>query len=184
MSRIGQQTIEIPAGVTIKVDNSTVSVIGPKGTMVIPTHSEIAITTEENHINVKQKKETADASALQGTIRMILFNAVSGVTKEWSKALELVGVGYRAATNGKELTLTIGFSHPVKIQAPEGITFTVSQNTITIQGVDKQQVGETAAIVRRVRPPEPYKGKGIKYVGEHIRRKSGKAAKAVGGATG
>lgn len=182
MSRIGNQIITIPAGITVTVAGQHATVTGPKGTLSVPLHRDVAITIENNTAAVKRVRETNEARAMHGTVRMMLSNAVSGVHTEWTKSLELVGVGYRAQTSGSDLTLSLGFSHPVMIKAPQGITFAVKQNTITISGIDKQQVGEIAAQIRRIRPPEPYKGKGIKYVGEVIRRKAGKAAKGAGSA--
>ncbi len=185
MSKIGRLPITIPTGVTVHVTGTVVSVSGAKGNFTHTLPQGITVTTAENIITVAQEgsaKQQIATKALWGLTRALLANMVKGVSVGFEKKLELAGVGYRAQANGGELTLSVGFSHPVKIKAPSGITFKVEGNTIIVEGADKAQVGNTAAEVRAVRKPEPYKGKGIKYVGEYIRRKAGKAAKAVGGA--
>lgn len=184
MSRIGKKPIKIPEGVTIQIEGGNVSVTGPKGNLSFGFRPEIKVSVSDNSVNVDRVAETAKAKSLHGLSRTLLENMVLGVTAGWNKGLELVGVGYRAVVEGTDLVLNVGFSHPVKFPAPGGITFEVADNTrINVSGRDKQLVGETAAKIRRIRPPEPYKGKGIRYVGEVIRRKAGKAVKAVG-ATG
>lgn len=183
MSRIGKKPIKIPEGVTIKIEGGNVDVTGPKGNLSFTFRPEVKISIEGGNINIDRVSETAKAKSLHGLSRTLVENMVLGVTAGWNKGLELVGVGYRAAVEGTDLVLNVGFSHPVRFPAPEGITFEVADNTkINIKGNDKQVVGETAAKIRRIRPPEPYKGKGIRYVGEVVRRKAGKAVKAVGAA--
>jgi len=181
MSKIGKKPISIVPGVTVTIANGQVTIAGPKATMAFPMQVGIAVEVIDGNIVVSQKNTEGNAAAAFGLTRSILANMVQGVTSGFEKKLELSGVGYRAAGAGSDLTLSVGFSHPVKIKAPEGITFAVSENIITVAGADKMLVGDVAAKIRSVRPPEPYKGKGIKYVGERIRRKVGKAAKAVGG---
>lgn len=183
MSRIGGKPIKIPEGVTIQNDGGKLTVVGPKGTLVFQFRPEMGININNNAIDVQRKSDTPKAKSLHGLTRTLIANMITGVTQGWNKGLELVGVGYRAVVEGTTLVLNVGFSHQVKFPSPAGITFVVSDNTkVNVSGVDKQLVGETAAQIRRIRPPEPYKGKGIKYIGEVIRRKAGKAAKAVGGA--
>lgn len=184
MSRIGKKPVKIPEGVTVKIDGNVVSAVGPKGTLVYQHRPEIKVSADNNTINVDRVAETAKAKSLHGLTRTLVENLLFGVSKGWNKGLEVVGVGYRAEVAGKDLVLNVGFSHPVKFAAPEGITFEVKQNIINVTGIDKQKVGETAAQLRRIKPPEPYKGKGIRYVGEVVRKKAGKAAKAVGAAGG
>ena len=181
MSRIGNATIMVPAGVTLRQEGSHVTVSGPKGTMTVVIPPEVSYENQENVLVFKRLGNSKRARAIHGSTRAHMFNAVTGVHEGWSKTLEMVGVAYRSQTNGKELTLTVGFSHPVKIHAPEGITFEVTEGKITVLGVNKKDVGEIAAQIRKVRKPEPYKGKGIRYSGEKVRKKAGKAAKAVGG---
>lgn len=177
MSRIGTKPVKIPEGVTIKVEKGAVTVTGPKGTLSQTFRPEVAVKVEGGSILVERVAETPKAKSLHGLSRTLLENMVLGATSGWNKGLELVGVGYRAELSGPDLVLNIGFSHPVKFPAPAGITFAVADNTkINVSGTDKQLVGETAAQIRRTRPPEPYKGKGIRYIGEYIRRKAGKAA--------
>lgn len=182
MSKIGRMPITIPTGVTVQVADKTVTVNGTKGnfTHTLPTGITVAIA--ENVLTVGQEEKTKEQTkALFGLTRALLANMIKGVSTGFEKKLELSGVGYRAQASGSDLTLSVGYSHPVKIKAPQGVTFAVDGNTITVAGADKAIVGNVAAQVRAVRKPEPYKGKGIKYVGEYIRRKAGKAAKAVGG---
>lgn len=185
MSRIGTKPVKIPKEVTVTVDKTAVTVTGPKGALSQTFRPEVAIKTEGGNILVERVSDTPKAKSLHGLSRTLLENMVLGVTSGWNRGLELVGVGYRAEVSGTDLVLNVGFSHPVKFPAPTGITFAVTDNTkINVFGTDKQLVGETAAQIRRVRPPEPYKGKGIRYVGEYIRRKAGKAAAKTAGAPG
>jgi len=181
MSKIGKLPIAIPAGVTIEISDRVAKVTGGKGTLSFELPKGINAAIEESVLKVSQEPKTADhTKALFGLTRSLIDNMVRGVSEGFEKRLELVGVGYRAQVAGKDLTLSLGFSHPVKFTAPDGITFAYIDNQIIISGIDKALVGNIAAKIRAVRPPEPYKGKGIKYVGEYIRRKAGKAAKAVG----
>jgi large subunit ribosomal protein L6 len=182
MSKIGKLPIKIENGVEIKIEDRIASVNGPKGNLKLNLPRGINVEVKEGFIIVSSKDESKEGKSKFGTIRAHLNNMVKGVTAGWSKKLELVGTGYRAETTGKELTLTVGFSHPVKVLAKEGITFKVEKLVVTIDGADKEVVGQTAAEIRSIKPPEPYKGKGIKYVDEIIRRKAGKAAKTVGAA--
>ena len=180
MSRIGRAPINVPAGVTVTVDaaNSVVTVKGPKGTLDLNYNSRMNVVCENNVVTVTRPSDEKEDRALHGLTRTLIYNMVVGVTEGYQKKLEVNGVGYRAAMQGKSLNLTLGYSHPVIVDAPEGITFeTPDANTIIIKGINKQVVGETAAFVRSRRAPEPYKGKGIKYEGEKIRRKSGKTGK-------
>lgn len=182
MSRIGKKPVKIAEGVTITVNDHNVTAVGPKGTLNLNFRPEVSITVSGNDVLVERTAETAKAKSVHGLTRTLIENMVLGVSKGWNKGLEIVGVGYRAAVEGKNLVLNVGFSHQVKFSAPEGITFEVTENTkINVKGIDKQLVGETAAQIRRIKQPEPYKGKGIRYIGEAVRRKAGKAAKAVGG---
>ena len=177
MSRIGRAPIEIPAGVTVKVgDDNLVQVKGPKGELSRKIRPEMKITVEGNVLTVTRPSDIKEHRSLHGLSRTLINNMVVGVTTGFSKNLEINGVGYRAAKQGKNLNLLLGFSHPVVVEPPAGIEFDVpSATTITIKGIDKELVGAIAAKVRGYREPEPYKGKGIKYAGEHIRRKEGKA---------
>ena len=176
MSRIGKKPITIPAGVDVKVDGSKVTVKGPKGTLENTFNSEINIALEGNEIIVTRPTDDKNHRALHGLTRTLIHNMVEGVTNGYSKTLEVNGVGYRAQKQGKNLVLNLGYSHQVIVPEVPGITIEVpSANSVVISGADKQQVGQFAAEVREKRPPEPYKGKGIKYADEHIRRKEGKA---------
>ncbi len=176
MSRIGKKPISLPAGVKVTVDGNIVTVQGPKGTLVQTLPEGITITEEDNQVLVQRANDNKQQRAFHGLTRALIANMVEGVTNGFEKKLELVGVGYRAQMQGKKLVISIGFSHPVEIDAPEGIEFEVPAPTrITIKGINKQLVGNTAAHIRAIRKPEPYKGKGIKYENEHIRRKAGKA---------
>ena len=177
MSRIGRKPIEVPAGVTVTVDPGRVQVAGPLGTLrqQVPTRMQIA--HEDGSVVVTRPTERGDDRALHGLTRTLIANMVEGVTKGFEKRLEIQGVGYRAALKGSDLELNVGYSHPVTIKPRTGITFDVPAPTqIVVKGTDKQQVGQTAAEIRKVRPPEPYKGKGIRYEGEFVRRKVGKRA--------
>ncbi|AEH46205.1 50S ribosomal protein L6 [Parageobacillus thermoglucosidasius] len=178
MSRVGKKPIEIPSGVTVTVNGDTVTVKGPKGELTRTFHPDMTIKVEDNVITVTRPSDEKHHRALHGTTRSLLANMVEGVSKGYEKALELVGVGYRAAKQGKKLVLNVGFSHPVEIEPEEGLDIEVpSQTKIIVKGADKQRVGELAANIRAVRPPEPYKGKGIRYEGEVVRLKEGKTGK-------
>lgn len=184
MSRIGNAIISVPKEAVVTVTGVEAVVKGPKGElrMVIPPGISVKVT--EGVIEVKRKGDDTAIRALHGYVRANLNNCITGVTKGWTKTLELSGVGYRAAVTDNNLTLHLGFSHPVTVTPPTGIQFTATEGKIVVLGSDKQLVGEVAAGIRAIKKPEPYKGKGIKYQGEHIRKKAGKAAKAVGGAPG
>ncbi|MBP9719222.1 MAG: 50S ribosomal protein L6 [Candidatus Levybacteria bacterium] len=181
MSKIGKQPIAIIPGATITIADRNITVAGPKTTMHLTLLPGIVVSQNDGFIVVSQKNTDGNTSAAFGLTRSLLANMVQGVTTGFEKKLEMSGVGYRAAGSGADLTLSVGFSHPVKFKAPEGISFAVADNVITVSGADKMMVGDIAAKIRATRPPEPYKGKGIKYMGEKVRRKVGKAAKAVGG---
>lgn len=183
MSRIGQKPITIPSGVTATLKGGKIEVVGPKGKLEVSINPALKVQIEGGDV-IKIEEGKTYLKGLTGLNRTLIQNAVTGVTTPWTKSLELVGVGFRATTTGQELNLSLGFSHPIKLNAPLGVTFTVTENKITVSGVDKYVVGEIAAKVRRLKPPEPYKGKGIKYIGEFIRKKAGKATKALGGAPG
>ena len=175
MSRVGRKVITIPGGVEIKQDGSKITVKGPKGQLEREFSSEITVKVEGNDINVTRPNDLPDIRALHGTTRAVLNNMIVGVSQGFEKKLELVGVGYRVQVAGKGLTLALGYSHPVEIEAIEGIEFKVEGNTkIAIEGINKELVGQIAANIRSKRPPEPYKGKGVKYADEQIRRKEGK----------
>ena len=178
MSRIGKKPIEIPAGVEVKLDGTTITVKGPKGTLTRELHPNITVEIEGSTINVSRPNDNKENRSLHGLTRTLISNMVTGVNETFKKELEVNGVGYRCEVKGQELTLKIGYSHDVVMIAPEGVTVEVpNPNKVIISGPDKQKVGQFAANVREKRPPEPYKGKGIKYVDEHIRRKEGKAGK-------
>ena len=177
MSRIGRQPIEIPSGVTVSLDPGRVSVAGPLGTLQQQVPLRMQIAQDNGTVVVSRPTERGDDRALHGLTRTLISNMVEGVTKGFEKRLEIQGVGYRAALRGTDLELNVGYSHSVVLKAPAGITFEVPTPTeVIVKGIDKQQVGQTAAEVRKVRPPEPYKGKGIRYDGEYVRRKVGKRA--------
>ena len=178
MSRIGKKPVTVPAGVTVTIDGPSVFVKGPKGELQRSFSDLVTITLEDEQVLVTRNDDTQASNAQQGLTRTLVHNMVVGVSEGFEKKLELTGVGYRAQLRGKGLELSLGYSHPVVFACPEGISFEVPDNThITIKGISKEQVGQVAAEVRAKRPPEPYKGKGIHYEGEHIRRKLGKAAK-------
>ncbi len=178
MSRIGKKPIEIPSGVAITIDGQTVTAKGPLGTESVTVRPEIAVKVEDNHIILSKVGTTRETDALYGLSRTLVANAVHGVKEGFEKKLEIQGVGYRANMEGKNLNLALGYSHPVIVEPPAGITITVEANTkISVKGSNKQTVGDIAAFIRSKRPPEVYKGKGIRYEGEHIRRKAGKAGK-------
>lgn len=179
MSRIGKKPISLPAGVEVKVDGNIVTIQGPKGSLAQTLPEGISVIQEDNQALVERANDNKQQRSFHGLSRALIANMVEGVTNGFEKKLELVGVGYRAQMQGKKLVINIGFSHPVEIDAPEGIEFDVPAPTrITIKGIDKQLVGNTAAHIRAIRKPEPYKGKGIKYEDEYIRRKAGKAGAA------
>ena len=178
MSRIGRQPIAVPAGVNVKIDGSTVTVKGPKGTLTETVHPNMQVAVEGAEIRVTRPADSNLNKSLHGLTRTLIHNMVVGVTEGFKKELEVNGVGYRAAKQGKDLVMNIGYSHQVTVSEVDGITIDVpAPNKIIISGPNKQQVGQFAAEVREKRPPEPYKGKGIKYADEHIRRKEGKAGK-------
>lgn len=177
MSRIGKLPIDIPAGVTITVDSDVISVKGPKGELTVPHLSDVTVTQEENKMIVTRKDDERIARAQHGLQRALLNNAVVGVTKGYEKKLEINGVGFRVSGGGQSIEMSLGFSHPVKYKAKDGITLNVEKMTITVSGIDKQAVGQVAAEIRALKKPEPYKGKGIKYVDEVLRHKAGKAGK-------
>jgi len=179
MSRIGRLPISIPAGVEVKVDGNLVTVKGPKGELSHTVAAPITVALNENEITVSRPNDERLSRSLHGLTRTLIQNLIIGVTQGYEKKLEIVGVGYRVVAKGPtQLEFALGFSHPVVVNAPEGITFTVeTQTKFTVHGIDKQLVGETAANIRKIRKPEPYKGKGVRYAGEHVRRKAGKAGK-------
>ena len=176
-SRVGKMPIQIPAGVQVKREAAAIHVKGPKGEMEFRIGHGVDVKIEPSEIRVAQVGGGKQALALHGTTRALLANMVEGVTKGFSKALEIQGTGYRAQMSGKKLILQLGYSHPIEFESPPGITIAAeSQTRIVVSGYNKEQVGQVAAIIRDFRPPEPYKGKGIRYVGEYVRRKAGKAA--------
>ena len=176
MSRVGKQPVTIPAGIEVSVDGT--EIVAKKGNLEkrLETHGRVNVEVEGNEVKFSRVDDTKQSSAFWGTYRALLNNILIGLDKGFSKSLEINGVGYRAAVNGKVLELQLGFSHPVNFEIPEGIDIKVEKNIITISGTDKQQVGQVAAVIRGFRPPEPYKGKGVKYTDEVIIRKAGKAA--------
>lgn len=178
MSRIGLKPIEIPEGVEVKLDGTTVTVKGPKGELVKTLHEEIAINIEGNEINLERPNDLKEYRSLHGTTRSLIANMIEGVSKGYEKKLEIVGVGYRAQLQGNKVVINAGYSHPVEIDPQDGIEIEVPKNTeLIVKGIDKELVGATAANIRAIRPPEPYKGKGIRYADEQVRRKEGKTAK-------
>lgn len=179
MSRIGKSPVPIVSGVDLKVAGQDVTVKGPKGTLERTFHERVAVVVDGNEARVERKDEDRQTRALHGLSRALLANMVEGVSEGYRKELSIIGVGYRASLKGKNIELLVGFSHPVDIVAPDGITFELPDQTrIIVSGIDKELVGQVAANIRKVRPPEPYKGKGIRYVDEHVRRKAGKAGVA------
>lgn len=182
MSRIGKKPIIIPNGVKVALNGLALNVTGPKGSLVVMVHPKVKVEVKENEVNVNvEHPDVKFERSLWGLTRSLIANAVQGVTQGYEKKLEINGVGFRAAIAGKTITMSLGFSHPVEVTVPEGLNATLEKNVITITGIDKQAVGEFAAKVRALKKPEPYKGKGIKYADEVIRRKAGKVVKAVGG---
>ncbi len=179
MSRIGNSPIVIPAGVEVKLDGNTVTVKGPKGELTRTVHQNMKVEIEGAEIKVTRPDDQKENRSLHGLTRTLIANMVEGVTNGYSKQLEVNGVGYRSSVEGNKLVLNIGYSHPVEMPFPDGVKAEVNDKIITISGIDKQKVGQFAAEVREKRPPEPYKGKGIKYTDEHIRRKEGKAGKGA-----
>ncbi|OGH10340.1 MAG: 50S ribosomal protein L6 [Candidatus Levybacteria bacterium RIFCSPHIGHO2_01_FULL_36_15] len=181
MSNIGKKPVEVKEGVSVQVNNSKVVVTGPKGTLETKMPYGISVVLEEGKAKVRKENETPQLDMYSGLVRSLVANMITGVTSGFEKKLELNGVGFRAKVEGDTLVLNVGFAVPVRIKAPNGISMKVDENIITVSGIDKELVGNIASIIKRVKIPDPYKAKGIKYVGERIRRKVGKAAKAVGG---
>jgi len=176
MSRIGKQPVKIEKGVDVKIESGMIFVKGPKGELKRSLLNSIDTKIENDQIIVTPKNEENETRAFWGLQRSLIFNMIEGVTKGFTKKLELVGVGYKANLQGNDLVIDIGFSHPVKVEAPQGITFAAEKTSITISGIDKELVGQIASSIRKIRKPEPYKGKGIRYVGEVVRKKLGKKA--------
>ena len=177
MSKIGKAPIEIPANINITLTDHKIIVKGEKGELSFDIHPKIVVKQQENNLLVEKKRDDKLSRSLHGLTKKIIDNLITGVTKGFDKKLEIIGVGYRAQLAGEKLVLAIGYSHPVEIVPPQGINFKVEKNIITVSGIDKQLVGQVAANIRQVRKPEPYKGKGIRYMGEYIKIKPGKAAK-------
>ena len=178
MSRIGNKPITVPEGVEVKLDGKHITVKGPKGTLERDIHNNMEVSIDGNVITVARPNDEQENRSLHGLTRTLISNMIEGVVNQFTRVLEVNGVGYRAQLKGKKLVLNLGYSHPVEMDAPEGITFEVpSTNQIIVKGIDKEVVGQTAAVIRTKRPPEVYRGKGIKYAEEHIRRKEGKAGK-------
>ncbi|MCA1727263.1 MAG: 50S ribosomal protein L6 [Actinobacteria bacterium] len=181
MSRIGRAPIQVPSGVEVAVEDAVVSVKGPRGSLTQRVSPDMRIVREDAELRVERPTDGREHRSLHGLTRSLIANMIEGVTNGYEKRLEIVGVGYRAALQGKDLEIQAGYSHSVPFAAPEGIEFEVpAPNRITVRGNDKQQVGEVAAKIRKIRKPEPYKGKGIRYEGEYVRKKAGKAAKGAG----
>ena len=177
MSRVGKEPIVIPSGVEVTMTNRRIAVKGPKGALEHDVHPNVDVSIEDGRVAVTRRSDQREHRSLHGLTRALIANMVTGVTEGFSKTLEIQGVGYRAQAKGKDLELQVGFSHPVTVSAPEGVAFAVESPTrIVVSGFDKQVVGQIAADIRAIRPPEPYKGKGIRYEGEYVRRKAGKAA--------
>lgn len=176
MSRLGKQPVTIPSGVEVSFADNVMTVKGPKGTLTQEMRDDVTVTIEDGAVTIAPANETKEARALWGTYAALTRNLVTGVTEGFEKKLEIEGVGYRAEAQGQKLVINVGFSHPVEMVVPEGITAGVEKNVITIAGIDKEAVGQFAANVRKVKKPEPYKGKGIRYEGEYIIRKQGKKA--------
>ena len=178
MSRVGNKPVELPDGVDVKIQGNAVTVKGSKGELNRSFNERIGFDIDNGFVSVTRPDDSRESRALHGLSRALLANMVTGVSDGYRKELEIQGVGYRVALKGNDIELLVGFSHPVTVQAPEGISFEVPEPTrIVVSGIDKEQVGQVAANIRKVRPPEPYKGKGIRYVGEYVRRKAGKAGK-------
>jgi large subunit ribosomal protein L6 len=178
MSRIGRLPIDIPAGVDVKIDGQAVTVKGPKGELSLTVANPIEVAIEDGQVLVTRPDDERNSRSLHGLTRTLINNQIIGVTQGYSKGLEIVGTGYRVAQKGSSVEFALGFSHPVTVEPPAGISFSVEGNTkLTVSGIDKQAVGEVAANIRKIRKPEPYKGKGVRYAGEVVRRKAGKAGK-------
>ena len=178
MSRIGRLPIEIPAGVDVSVDGATVTVKGPRGTLTHTVPNPLTVAVEDGRVQVSRPNDERTSKSLHGLTRTLINNQVIGVTVGYTKGLEVVGTGYRVQARGANVEFALGFSHPVLVEPPAGITLTVEgNNRLTVSGIDKQAVGETAANIRKIRKPEPYKGKGVRYAGENVRRKAGKSGK-------
>jgi len=178
MSRIGRMPVVVPGGVDVTISGRDVTVVGPKGSLRLQVAAPIEVAQDDGTITVTRPSDEGEIRALHGLSRSLIANMVTGVTEGYRKTLEIVGVGYRVQARGKDLEFSLGFSHPVPVRAPEGITFRVETPTrLVVEGIDKQQVGEVAANIRKLRKPDPYKGKGVRYQGEQIRRKVGKAGK-------
>jgi len=182
MSRIGKKPIAIPDGIEIEINGNVVTVKGPKGELKREIRSEVKVEKEDNQVLLAPAKKSKKTKAFWGLFRTLIFNMIKGVKEGYEKKLEIKGVGYKANLEGEDLILNVGYSHPVRIKKPEGITFSVERNIITVSGIDKELVGQIAAKIRKVRKPEPYKGKGIRYLGEEVRRKVGKKAVGAEGA--
>jgi large subunit ribosomal protein L6 len=178
MSRIGRLPIDIPSGVDVTVDGRDVTVKGPKGTLALTVAQPISVAIEDGRVLVSRPDDERESRSLHGLTRTLIANNIIGVTQGYTKGLEVVGTGYRVQARGANIEFALGFSHPVLVEPPAGISFTVEgNNRLTVSGIDKQAVGETAANIRKIRKPEPYKGKGVRYTGEVVRRKAGKAGK-------
>ena len=178
MSRIGRLPISVPAGVEVSVDGSAVSVKGPKGTLTHTVAAPITVVVEDGTVQVSRPNDERESRSLHGLTRSLIANMIQGVSEGYTKQLEIVGTGYRVQAKGANLEFALGYSHPVPFNAPDGITLSVEgNNKVTVSGIDKQQVGQVAAKIRKLRLPDPYKGKGVRYAGEQIRRKAGKAGK-------
>ncbi|RUQ98892.1 50S ribosomal protein L6 [Labedella endophytica] len=178
MSRIGRLPIDIPSGVTVSIDGRDVAVKGPKGELALTVAAPIEAVVEDNQVLVTRPDDERTSRSLHGLTRTLIANQIIGVTQGYTKGLEVVGTGYRVMQKGDSVEFALGFSHPVVVEPPVGITFTVEgNNKLTVSGIDKQAVGEVAANIRKIRKPEPYKGKGVRYAGENVRRKAGKAGK-------
>jgi large subunit ribosomal protein L6 len=181
MSRVGRSPIEVPSGVTVTVDGKTVKVKGPKGELATEIVGDITVSVDGNVVDVQRTSETKEARSLHGTMRALVANTVTGVSEGFAKNLDIIGVGYSAELQGKNLSLKLGFSHPCVYEPPKGVEIEVPAPTrIVVKGIDRQQVGQAAAEIRALRPPEPYKGKGIRYHDEYVRRKAGKLAVSSG----
>lgn len=179
MSRIGKQPVAVPKGVDVALDGQMLRVKGSKGELTLDVHAEMGVEIDDGEIRVTRPSDAGRHKALHGLTRSLVANMVEGVTEGFSRTLEIVGVGYKAEVKGKSLVMALGFSHPVNFDPPEGVTIeTPNQTTVVVKGADKQAVGQVAAVIRGFRPPEPYKGKGVRYQGEQIRRKAGKTAGA------
>lgn len=178
MSRVGKKIIEIPSDVTVTIEGNTVTVKGSKGELTSTFNEEMTYKQEDNSLEVVRPSDSKEHKTIHGTTRALIANMIEGVSKGFEKNLELIGVGYRAQMQGKNITLNVGYSHPVEIVAEDGITLSVEKNTkVKVEGISKERVGAIASYIRSIRPPEPYKGKGIRYEGEYVRRKEGKTGK-------